>query len=202
MSIRIIFLLSIVLLLSGCVPAPPRQQDNVCHIFRQYPNWYWEAQEASKKYGVRISLIMAVMHQESRFNGTARPPREKLLGFIPWFRPTSSYGYSQAKDGTWAGYQKDTGAHGADRDAFGDAADFIAWYAYKASQRLHIWRNNTYDIYLAYHEGMGGYERKTYLRKRWLIAVAKKVAARGWRYHQQLLACRASLPKKPWWRAW
>ena len=39
---------------------------------------------------------MSFVYQESSFKADARPEREKILGFIPWFRPSSAVGYSQA----------------------------------------------------------------------------------------------------------
>ena len=68
--------------------------------------------------------------------------------------------------------------------------DFIGWYANQAHRRAGIPRSNAYDLYLAYHEGIGGYQRKTYLRKAWLMPVARKVANRAQTYRSQLAYCR------------
>ena len=187
------------LFLLACTRPVPNHVDNVCLIFKQYPDWYWAAQDAHKKWGVPISVQMAIIHQESHFNAKARPPRERILWVIPWFRPTSAYGYSQALTQTWKRYKRESDRH-ASRDAFEDATDFVGWYAKRAHQRLGIPRNNAYKIYLAYHEGMGGYERKTYLRKRWLIRVAQKVQGLARRYQAQLNRCQYKLKRKPWWR--
>jgi len=143
---------------------------------------------------------MAIIHQESKFNAKAKPPRKKLLWVIPWKRPSSSYGYSQALKQTWENYKKDSGNSGADRDEFSDATDFIGWYSHQALKRCGIPKDNAYDLYLAYHEGFGGYKKGTYLRKGWLMNVAKKVNARANTYHRQLQACQNKLPKKPLWR--
>ncbi len=189
--------------LSGCVDAPPKNKNNICSVFRQYPHWYWSARESRKQWGVPISVMMAFMYQESRFNATALPPRDKIFWIIPWFtRVSSSYGYTQAVDGTWAAYKRDTGARGADRDAFEDAVDFVGWYGWKAHKRAGISRNNAYSLYLAYHEGIGGYMRDTYRKKRWLIGVARKVQSRARMYKRQLIRCESSLPTKPWWYLW
>ncbi len=199
---KLLLLALFTLLYTGCTTPRPRNVANVCSIFMQYPRWYWAAQAAKRKWGVPIPAQMAIIYQESRFNADAQPPRERLLWIIPWFRPTSAYGYSQALDGTWATYERQTGNHSADRDAFSDAVDFIGWFANRAHRKARIPRNNTRLLYLAYHEGIGGYLRGTYKRKLWLIRVAKKVQNRAWTFSWQLKRCASRIPKKPWWRFW
>ena len=192
----------LVLCLTACTTAQPNHVDNVCKIFKQYPKWYWAAQKTEKRWGVPISVQMAIIHQESHFNAKAKPPRQRLLWVIPWFRPTSAYGYSQALEQTWDVYQRSTGNHGADRDKFEDAVDFIGWYANQAHRRAGIDPNDAYRLYLAYHEGIGGYQKRTYLKKKWLIRVAQKVKRRAMTYEKQLNGCRHKLKKKPWYRVW
>lgn len=185
-------------LLTGCTSTPPKQMNNLCEIFREKDDWYEDAAEARKQWGGSIGTMMAFMHQESRFQSKARPPRDYLLGFIPWFRPSSSYGYSQAKDSTWKYYQRSSGEYGADRDDFDDAIYFIGWYNRESVRRCNIDSNDTYHLYLAYHEGHGGFNRRSFKNKTWLKGVAKKVSARANRYNSQLASCEESL-KKPWW---
>ncbi len=187
------------LLLPACTPEPPKHVDNVCNIFKQYPKWYWYTQDTEKKWGVPISVQMAIIHQESRFNGKAKPEREKLLWVIPWKRPSSSYGYSQALKQTWDHYQKSNGTKHKSRNNFADASDFIGWYGYQAYRKVGIPRNNAYELYLAYHEGLGGYKRGTYKSKTWLIHVAQKVQRRANLYQQQLNICQSKLKTRPWW---
>jgi hypothetical protein len=117
-----------VTLLSGCASAPPKELDDICEIFREKSGWYEDAKTARARWGVPISIMMAFMHQESRFVATAKPARKKLWGFIPGPRPSDAYGYSQAKDATWTWYERSSGNYGADRDNFDDAIDFIGWY--------------------------------------------------------------------------
>ena len=50
--------------------------------------------------------------------------------------------------------------------------------------------------YLAYHEGQGGWKKKTYLDKNWLIEVAKNVERNTKMYNNQLLKCEEKLNKK------
>lgn len=188
-------------LLSACCPPPPKSQIDVCKIFKEYPEWYWATQDTQKKWHTPISVQMAIIHQESHFKGKAKPPREKLLWVIPWKRPTSAYGYSQAVNGTWSIYEKETDSTRY-RHSFSSATDFLGWYATRAHKRAKISRANAYELYLAYHEGIGGYMRGTYKKKPWLMAVARKVERQANLYHNQLILCQKSLPKKPWWKLW
>jgi hypothetical protein len=102
---------------------------------------------------------MATVRKESGFRSNARPPRKKMLGFIPGARQSSAYGYSQALDGTWATYKAETGNFGARRSSFDDAVDFIGWYHARSATALGIAPNDTYRLYLAYYLGWSGYKR-------------------------------------------
>ena len=199
MNKKLIGLIFISICLSGCVTPPPKRINNLCSVFKEYPKWYWASQDVQKKWGVPISVQMAIMHQESTFNSSAKPPRQRLLGIIPWLRPTSAFGYSQATNASWRAYQKSTGHSSANRDSFTDALDFIGWYANQAHMRDNIAKGNPYQLYLAYHEGIGGYAKRTYSSKKWLIDVAHKVDSRAWSYHHQLTSCHDSLPQRHWW---
>lgn len=191
--VPILLVLSAVLLTGACSTSPPRDVNNLCEIFREKDDWYDDAVDARDERGSPIPIMMAIMHQESRFQSDARPPRRQLLGFIPWTRPSSAYGYPQAKDGTWKEYKREAGSFGADRDDFADAIDFIGWYNIKSTKRSGISPHDTYGLYLAYHEGHGGYNRSTYLEKPWLMEVARKVEARAGRYGAQLSSCEEEL---------
>ena len=50
-------------------------------------------------------------------------------------------------------------------------------------------RRDAFKLYLAYHEGIGGYQRGTYRYKRWLVPVAHKVSRRAALYKKQLIVC-------------
>ncbi len=180
----------------------PSDVNNICQIFKQYPGWYWDTEDVYTRWRVPISVQMAIIYQESKFHPIAKPPRTKLLWVIPWKRPSSAYGYTQALDGTWESYVKSSGNYLASRSSFKDSVDFIGWYAYKAHKRAGISRNDAYRLYLAYHEGVGGYQRKTYLSKPWLVKVAHKVSRQSTLYDKQLASCRTSLERKPWYRFW
>ncbi len=191
--LQTITLLATLFALSACTTGPPRDVNNICAIFQEKDDWYNDAEEAQDEWGSPIPVMMAIIYQESRFRADARPPRGKVLGFIPWFRSSSAYGYSQAKTITWDEYKDNGGSFGADRDDFGDAIDFVGWYNYQSQRRSGISLQNTYGLYLAYHEGHGGYNRATYQQKPWLMTVARKVEARANTYQAQLLLCQEKL---------
>ena len=86
-------------------------------------------------------------------------------------------------------YKHQDGSFFSSRVDFADGVDFIGWYANQAAIRGGISRGDAYQLYLAYHEGVGGYLRKTYLQKPWLIKVAQKVKARAQIYEAQLNHC-------------
>lgn len=189
-------LLFAVILLSGCATAPPPDVNNICKIFKAKPKWYAAAKGAERRWRVPVPIQMAIIHQESKFDSTAQPERTKLLWIIPWKRPSTAYGYTQALRTTWDNYKQANGLLFASRDSFTDGVDFIGWYANVAYHRAGIHPNDPYALYLAYHEGVGGYQRKTYLKKPWLIHVAHKVSGRAQIYRAQLNACQSSLAAK------
>lgn len=187
--------------LAGCATTPPAHQDDICAIFREKDDWYEDAEAARGRWYSPIPVMMAIMYQESRFVDDAAPPRHYYLGFIPGPRASDAYGYSQAKDATWDAYRRDSGNWGADRDDFADAIDFIGWYNRNSRHQCGIDPDDTYHLYLAYHEGQGGFNRRSFRDKPALKAVAKKVSARSHQYTRQLNGCEASL-KEPWWQFW
>jgi hypothetical protein len=197
-----LFFYTLFLMLVGCATPRPYNVNNVCDIFKQYPSWYWATKDVATRWRVPISVQMAIMHQESRFSAIAKPPRTKLLWVIPWKRPSTSYGYTQALESTWKNYKKSAGKYYVSRDNFTDAADFVGWYGYMAYKKAGISRSDPYRLYLAYHEGIGGYLRKTYRKKPWLMGVARKVERQSRQYQNQLNRCHKSLERKPWYRFW
>jgi hypothetical protein len=190
MRIKTIIALCFFLLLTGCATLPPPDNaHNICSIFRQYPEWRQATEHTEQRWRVPVSVQMAIIYQESSFVSNAKPPRKRLLGFIPWKRPTSAYGYCQAIDHTWGLYQKSTCRYSNERHDFAEASEFVGWYADRAHRRAGISPSDAYSLYLAYHEGITNYMHKTYLKKAWLMKVAKKVRARSNMYQAQLYMC-------------
>lgn len=186
------FLLILCLALTSCTAIPPKYSDNLCATFLEKENWYEEARKSYQKWAIPIPITMAIMHQESHFVEDAQPPRTWLLGFIPWFRASSAYGYAQAKDETWADYLDNAGNEDAERDEFAASADFIGWYCHISHGKLGISKTDAKNLYLAYHEGHSGYRHKTYLKKAWLQKLARKVENRAKLFQKQLNQCKMS----------
>ena len=184
-------LLISLLVISGCSSTPPpvKSMDNICSIYYHDDDWQDAANQSYRTWGTPPYVLMAIVHQESRFKPNAQPPREYALGMVPLPRRSSAFGYPQAKDGTWHDYMKSTGNWGASRSDIDDSLDFIGWYNYQSYKRLGISRKDTFKLYLAYHEGHTGYERRNYLKKQWLVKVAKKVSNRARMYRKQYRKC-------------
>ena len=192
----ILGILFLTLVLGGCTAKQPDDIDNLCSIFGEHRKWYGESQKAATRWGTSIPIIMAFIHQESSFKAKAKPPRTKILWVLPGPRPASAKGYSQAIDETWAQYQRATGRFGADRNDFGDAADFVGWYVDQSAKQSGIKKEDAYNLYLAYHEGQGGFQKGTYKSKAWLLDVAKKVASQSARYDVQLKSCEKKFKRR------
>lgn len=190
-----LLLIVICLLISACSLYRPQNINNICHIFEGETDWYEAAKESNTKWGTPIWVMMAIMHQESKFIDDAKPPFNWFL-FIPLGRSSSAYGYAQVLDGTWTEYVKATGNRGADRDDFNDAIDFIGWYTNGTQRSLGISKWDAYNQYLAYHEGRGGYKRGSWKKKNWLVGVANKVKKKANIYNSQLKTCKKSLDKE------
>ncbi len=184
----------------SCSNSPPKNITNSCAIFDEKDDWYSSAHESYEKWGVPVQVQLAIIYQESRFIHDAKPPRRKLLWVIPWTRPSSAYGYGQIQDSTWDWYRDATGNRWADRDDFEDVVDFIGWYGSVSHRKLGISKWDAYNQYLAYHEGHGGYKRKTFRNKDWLLKVARRVDRRAKDYSAQLKQCEDSLDSG--WSLW
>ncbi|MBC9246068.1 lytic transglycosylase [Paracoccus sp. 11-3] len=167
----------------------PRNLDNACAILAERPAYRRAMQATERKWGIPIHVQMASIHQESKFVGDARTPHQYALGVIPIGRQSSAYGYSQALDGTWDEYRKETGNRSAKRTDIRDATDFMGWYMHGSNQRLGISKWDATSQYLAYHEGRSGFARQSYRSKPWLIRVAANVGQRAAMYRSQLASC-------------
>lgn len=167
----------------------PQHMDDACSVIRQRPQYLGSMRVVQAKWGVPISVQMAILYQESKFVGNARTPQQYALGVIPMGRQSSAYGYAQALDSTWDDYRHEEHNMGARRDNIRDATDFMGWYINGTYTDLGISKGDAQNQYLAYHEGRTGYINKSYNSKRWLIDVAQRVGARSGMYHDQLQTC-------------
>lgn len=190
-----LLLLIMVFSVWGCATKPPAKSQDICAIFSEKKSWYKHAKRAEKKWDSSVPIMMSIMYQESQFKHNARPPRKKILWVIPGPRASDAFGYPQAKNGTWKDYQKATGNGWARRQNFKDAIDFIGWYNKQSQIRSRIAPSNAYNLYLAYHEGHGGFNRGTYRNKSWLLRTAKNVDNRAQQYQAQLRRCESSFSR-------
>jgi hypothetical protein len=183
---------------ASCATAPPVNVENICAIFDEKRSWYRAAKKSEQRWGTPKHVQLSIIRQESSFKFNARPPRIKLLGFIPWKRPSNAYGYAQALDSTWEWYKNDSGRRFADRDDFNDAIDFVGWYTNMSNKSVGISKWDPYNQYLAYHEGHTGWRRKTYQQKGWLKKAARQVNYRAKEWNVQLQQCEDDLDDD-WW---
>ena len=188
-----IILILILFTLTACSSIPKNTQ-NSCAIFEERYLWYKHARASYKKWGAPIHLQLAFVKKESDFNWLAKPPRKKLFKVIPFKRPSSSFGYSQAVKGTWKQYKEEQNKPLALRTRFKDSVDFIGWYTNKSSKLLKIPKNDAFKQYIAYHEGWGNY--KNYKKNEKVISYAKKVKKYSDQYKTQLIKCKKKLNRK------
>ena len=144
-------------LITGCSSIPSNTA-NSCLIFDERYLWFKHAKKVEQKWGTPIYIQLAIIKMESDFDWLAKPPRKKIFKVIPFKRPSSSFGYSQAVKGTWEQYKKETGNKLATRARFKDSVDFIGWYTNKTESILNISKKDAFKQYLAYHEGWGNYK--------------------------------------------
>jgi len=191
-KVKNIYLVSLIILISAC-SSIPQNTSNSCSIFNERYLWYKHVRSTEKKWGTPIYVQLAIIKMESDFDWLAKPPRQKLFKVIPFKRPSSSFGYSQAVKGTWKQYKNETGNKLATRSRFKDSVDFIGWYTDKTESILKISKKDAFRQYLAYHEGWGGY--KNYKNKQKVIILAKKVKNQSDKYKSQLKKCQKRLNK-------
>ena len=106
----------------------PKYPHNACKIFSEKYSYLKYSREASKKWNVPISSILAVINKESGFRRFAKPKRTKLFKIIPYRRPSSSFGFSQAINKTWDLYKKENNKPLALRISLKHSSDFIGWF--------------------------------------------------------------------------
>ncbi len=192
-KINIISKYIIILFIASCSSIPNNTSDG-CSIFSEKYLWYKHAKKTEKKWGTPIYLQLAIIKMESNFDWLAKPQRQKIFKIIPYKRPSSSLGYSQAVKGTWKQYKDETNNKLATRTRFKDSVDFIGWYTSKTKKILKIPMQDSFRQYIAYHEGWGNY--KNYKQNKKVISLANKVNKQSKIYEKQLNLCRKKLNKK------
>ena len=125
----------------GC-SSIPSNTSNSCSIFSERYLWYKHTKKVEQKWCTPIYIQLEIIKMESDFDWLAKPARQKIFKVIPYKRPSSSFGYSQAVKGTWEQYKRETNSPLATRARFKDSVDFIGWYIYKTNKILKISKRN------------------------------------------------------------
>ncbi len=151
---------------------------DACSILSQNKDWFKASKKAAAKWGIPISVQLAVIKYESSFRHDADAPTSTALG------------YAQALDGTFNEYKQKTNNRSAKRTSYYDATDFIGWYFSKSTKSLSHSAYDAETFYLAYHDGIGGYKNGTHLKKDWLQKKAKSVQKTANTYRLQINKCK------------
>jgi len=189
-------LLSSLITLSGCSligfgeNKTTSYPNDACKMLKENPDWLDSVVGSYDKWKTPISVQLAFVRQESSFKHDAKPIRKNKWYEFGTNYHSSAVGYSQALDGTWSDYEKRTKQSNQDRSSFEDSVDFIGWYNYKSREKLRLPRTDAYSLYLAYHEGWGGYKRRSYENKTFLKNAGWKVNKWSHTYSKQLNKCK------------
>ncbi len=202
------------MILMGCTAlgrggsTPPSNINDACEILKDKGSWRKPLQRTEAEWGVPASLVLAIIHQESRFRAIIRPPKKHR--FTPK-KVSSSRGYTQAIDATWDAYEKERRNKLTrllkTRAQFGSSADFVGWYIHGAARSCSQ-LTSPYDAKLAYflyHNGAGACSRFFQPREKGsrdynVAVIADKVQARARLYQTQLSGCQkytSKLDHKP-----
>jgi len=195
-NIKITLLYFVIFSLLASCNSIPKNTENACSIFSERYFWYKYVKNSSEKYGAPVHVILAFVNKESGFNRWAKPQRTKLFKVIPYKRPSSSFGYSQAVKKTWELYKTETNNSLALRTRFKDSVMFIGWYINKTHKMNKIPLNDSYRQYLNYYLGWGNYANKAYQSDKKAIIFAKNVQKQSNTYKNQLRECQKSLDRK------
>ena len=191
---RNLIFFSIFFLIISCSSVPKYSQ-NACKIFSEIYFYLKYTRDASKKWGAPISSILAVINKESGFRRFAKPKRTKLFKIIPYRRPSSSLGFSQAVNNTWDLYKKENNKPAALRVSFKSSSDFVGWYFWKTNKLNNISFTDTRNMYLNYYLGWSAYKNKAYKTDKKAIIYAKSVEKQAKIYKNQLRECSSVLKK-------
>ena len=82
------------------------------------------------------------------------------------------------------------------------ALDFVGWYNQLSHRQLGIPFSAPRKLYLAYHEGRGGYARRSFEEKPDVMDLAARVQTRAFRYDNQLKTCEQEFQCWRWYQFW
>lgn len=180
-SIPKILMLAGIITISGCSVTESyrtNHYDDACKMLNQNKDWFKSSLLSYRRWGVPISTQLAVIKTESSFNNDASA------------KTSTAYGFAQALNGTFKEYKEETGNANAVRSSYRDSVDFIGWYFSKTTTQINHSSYDAESFYLAYHEGIGGYKNKTYLKKDWLVKKAKQTQRLANKYRIQINKCK------------
>lgn len=163
-------------------------KNDACKMLKENPDWLVASYASYQKWGTPISVQLSFVYHESSFKYNARPIRKKKLYEFGTQYASSALGFSQALNGTWGDYLNESKSKNKQRTNFGHSVDFIGWYNSK-SFKIGIKPTDPYNLYLAYHEGRGGWLRKYHSKKTWLKNYAKSVERKAEIYSKQINNC-------------
>ena len=189
----------LITLVAGCASRPPTNQHDLCEVFRQHPDWYDAAKKSEKTWGVPAHVLMAFVHIESGYRSHAKPPIKWFL-IVPLGRPSSAQGFAQIQDPAWKDYRKERGSWFKSRSDIDDALDFVGWYNNKSHELLGISKWDSKSLYLAYHEGHGGYRSGSYRGNGKLLSTAERVDRTAREYGAQLRRCDQEFRCRKWYQ--
>ena len=172
---------------------------NPCQYFFTHPQRLQIHQSVANKWHISTGTQLAVLLQESNLSAYARADQRHWINRIFSTKKISAYGYAQAIDRTWGQYQQTQNKQFASRHNYHDATDFIGWYLSTISKQTHIPTTQTEKLYLAYHEGIKGYQKQTYKNKPQLQKISHKVAQQGQAIDQAIDQCQYQLRWKLKW---
>ena len=190
---NIIYLGLVITLMSGCQHTAPRSDiHNACELFEEKFDWYRYHHKARREHGIPVWLQLSFVHMESGFKGHAVPVKEKKNGRVTktW---SSAEGYAQALNGVWGEYKQARPSWLRSRNYYADSIDFMGWYLHRCHVHAGIAKTDPYNMYLCYHEGISGFKKGSYKKKKVIIAYAKKTDILARKYYQQLKGCETSL---------
>jgi len=166
-----------------------KNKNNACEMLKENPDWLAATDRSYKKWGTPISIQLSFVYHESSFVYDARPLKKRKGYVFGKEYASSALGFSQALNGTWKDYLMEQKVKGADRRNFGDSVDFIGWYNSKSFKQLKIKPSDGYNLYLAYHEGRGGWKKGYHHKQTWLKNYAKSVQKKANIYSNQINDC-------------
>lgn len=150
---------------------------NICEVLKVHPSWYQDAKVVQQKWGVPVSVQLAIIQEESHFKPDAKN------------KDSSAYGFAQAVNQIWVTYKENCDNKKQKRNNFKDATNFIGWYANRMQKQVNVSPQNAYQLYLSYHDGASGYLTALHKKQAFSKQLADHVQDVANQYKVELLSC-------------